>query len=80
VTVQVTTRNAEKSARIANAIANQYLAQQQSPVAADRAPPAKAGELTASERMFASLIGKYGLSSPLAGPRIVAAAGAPNRA
>ncbi|MBY0558328.1 tyrosine-protein kinase domain-containing protein [Hyphomicrobium sp.] len=79
VTVQVTTRNAEKSARIANAIATQYLAQQRSPVAADPAVPAKSGELTASERMFATLIGKYGLSSPLAGPRIVAAAGAPNR-
>lgn len=80
VNVQFTSRDAVKSAQIANAITGEYLAQKRSPASVDSAPPSKSGELTASERVFATLVGKYGLSRPLTGPRIVGIAGAPGRA
>jgi Mrp family chromosome partitioning ATPase len=79
VSVQFTSHSAEKSARIANAIAAQYLAQKHLAAAADGATKHSSEEPTASERVFASLLDKYGLSRTLSGARIVAAAEPPRR-
>ena len=80
VYVQFTSSDGAKSARIANAIANQFLAQRPSPIAKAAVAVSKPGELTASERMFSSLIEKYGSAVTFAGPRIVNMASPPARA
>ncbi len=80
VNVQFTSADGAKSARIANAIANQFLAQRPSPIAKAAVAVRKPGELTASERMFSSLIEKYGSAVTFAGPRIVNMASPPARA
>ena len=80
VYVHFTSADGAKSARIANAIANQFLAQRPSPIAKAAVAVRKPGELTASERMFSSLVEKYGSAVTFAGPRIVTMAGPPARA
>lgn len=80
VYVQFTSTDGAKSARIANAIANQFLAQRPSPIAKAAVTVRKPGELSASERMFSSLVEKYGSAVTFAGPRIVNIAGPPDRA
>lgn len=78
--VQFTSREAEKSARIANAIAREFMAQKQSPVANAATALRERGALTASERMFSSLVEKYGWAQTFSGPRIVSMAGPPSNA
>ncbi|WP_045835229.1 Wzz/FepE/Etk N-terminal domain-containing protein [Hyphomicrobium sp. 99] len=80
VNVQFTSTDGEKSARIANAIANQFLAQKQTSVTTPVVPARNRGELTASERMFSSLVEKYGSALTFTGPRVVSIAGPPGRA
>ncbi|MBS0267814.1 MAG: lipopolysaccharide biosynthesis protein [Proteobacteria bacterium] len=80
VDVHFTSADGAKSARIANAIANQFLAQRPSPIAKAAVAVRKPGELTASERMFSSLVEKYGSAVTFAGPRIVTTASPPARA
>jgi len=80
VYVHVTSADGAKSARIANVVANQFLAQRPSPIAKAAVAVRKPGELTASERMFSSLVEKYGSAVTFAGPRIVTMAGPPARA
>lgn len=78
--VQFTSREPQKSARIANAIVRQFLAQKQSPLSNAAALTLRAsGNLTASERMFASLVETYGRTRAFAGPHIVNLAGPPGR-
>lgn len=80
VYVHFTSADGAKSARIANAIANQFLAQRPSPLAKAAVAVRKPGELTASERMFSSLVETYGSAVSFAGPRIVTMASPPSRA
>lgn len=77
--VQFASRDAEKSSRIANAIADEYLAQKRSAAAADVTVKRNSAAPTASERVFASLVDQYGLSRRLSGAHIVTAAEPPRR-
>lgn len=77
--VQFASRDAEKSSRIANAIADEYLAQKRSAAAADVTVKRNSAVPTASERVFASLVDQYGLSRRLSGAHIVTAAEPPRR-
>ena len=74
LSVQFKSRDAEKSARIANAIAGEYLAQKHAVAATDSAIKHSSAMPTASERVFASLIDQYGLSRAMSGAHIVVAA------
>ncbi len=77
--VQFTSRDAEKSARIANGIAGEYLVQTHSAAAAVSTIKGHSAVPTASERVFASLIDQYGLSQALSGAHVVVAAEPPHR-
>jgi Mrp family chromosome partitioning ATPase/capsular polysaccharide biosynthesis protein len=75
INVRFSSRDPEKSARIANAIATTYLAAKEPALSI----PAviQAGKGTPSERVFASLLAAYGQKSPISSARLVAAAEAP---
>lgn len=78
VRVRFTSRDPEKAARIANAIAQTYIAEKRADASADASGVQEAArEPSASARVFASMLKDYGLSDALAGGRIVEAAHAP---
>lgn len=70
IKLEVWSRDAAKAAKIANAVAAQYIGQKLTEASSGGAKPASA-EPTASEKVFASLLNEYGLTSTLTGSRIV---------
>lgn len=75
--VRFTSRDATKSARIANAFAVAYVAEQTPGAASSDAATTAASEPSASERVFASLLNQYGYTRTLTGARVVQQAQVP---
>ncbi|HML30948.1 MAG TPA: Wzz/FepE/Etk N-terminal domain-containing protein, partial [Hyphomicrobium sp.] len=77
IKLEVWSRDAAKAAKIANTVATQYIEQKLSEASSGGAK-APSAEPTASEKVFASLLNQYGLTSTLTGSRIVENAQNPN--
>lgn len=75
INIRFSSREPEKSARIANALAAAYLAAKEPAFSVPAAT--QSGKGTPSERVFASLLAAYGQKSPISSARLIAAAEAP---
>ena len=79
INVRAMSRDAAKAAMIAHVLAAQYIAQERLGTSPEDGAKYPTTEPTASEKVFASLLNKYGFTRTLAGARIVEDAHAPRR-
>lgn len=79
IDVGVSSHNAAKAAKIANAIATRFIADLLSEATANSSTEKRSAEPTASEKVFASLLDRYGLTRSLTGSRIVEIAKTPTQ-
>lgn len=78
VNIGISSYDAAKAAKIANAVAARYIAELLSEATANSSAEKRSAEPTASEKVFASLLDRYGLTRTLTGSRIVEAAKIPD--
>ncbi len=71
ISVRVTSREAAKAQRVANAVAAAYIAEEHVRASDESAVKRATTGPTASEKVFAFLLDKYGLASTLSGARVV---------
>lgn len=77
INIGISSHDAAKAAKIANAVAARYIADLLSEATANSSAEKRSAEPTASEKVFASLLDRYGLTRTLTGSRIVEGAKAP---
>lgn len=78
INIGISSHDAAKAAKIANAVAARYVANLLSEATANSSAEKQSAEPTASEKVFASLLDRYGLTRTLTGSRIVEAAKIPD--